>query len=143
MKKFVIFFIIVILIVVIATFMYFDYKAKTDKQNSINYEFTSYLNKEIYGADVATLINKAVYKNNKNEVNKDKKGNYINNNKNSINIDIKMLDDDKTYNMEKIHKSGTMQFVEYYKNIKFKVTKIDYHEETGFVKYIYIEQISR
>ena len=47
----------VILIVVIATFMYFDYKAKVDKQNSINYEFTSYLNKEIKTLNLVLNIN--------------------------------------------------------------------------------------
>jgi len=143
MRKFVIFFILIVIIVIFATFMYFNYKVEKEKLDEKNYEFEVYLNKEIYGTDVATLINKASYKNRKNQVEQDKNGKYIDNGNNSINIDIKMLDDDKTYNMEKFYKSGTMLFAEYYKNIKFKVMKIDYHEETKLVKYIFIEQITK
>ena len=143
MKKFVVFLIIVMIIVAIALFMYFDYKVKKDKIDEKNSEFEMYLGKEIYGSDVATLINKASYKNRKNNVEKDKKGKYIDNGNNSINIDIKMLDDDKIYNMEKFYNSGTMEFVEYYRDIKFKVMNIEYHQETGLVKYIFIEQITK
>jgi hypothetical protein len=133
----------IIVIVFIATFMYFQYKIERDKIDEKNYEFESYLGKEIYGADVATIINKASYKNRKNNVEQDKNGKYINNGKDSINIDIKMLDNDKTYNMEKFYNNGTMQFVEYYKNIKFKMMNIEYHKETGLIQYILIEQITK
>lgn len=143
MKKIVVFLVLVIIIVAIALFMYFDYKVKKDKIDEKNSEFEAYLGKEIYGSDVATLINKASYKNRKNNVKQDKKGKYIDNGNNSINIDIKMLDDDKTYNMEKFYKNGTMEFVEYYRDIKFKVMNIEYHQETGLVKYIFIEQITK
>lgn len=143
MKKIVVFLVLVIIIVAIALFMYFDYKVKKDKIDEKNSEFETYLGKEIYGSDVATLINKASYKNRKNNVEKDKKGKYIDNGNNSINIDIKMLDDDKTYNMEKFYKNGTMEFVEYYRDIKFKVMNIEYHKETGLIKYIFIEQITK
>jgi predicted Holliday junction resolvase-like endonuclease len=143
MKKFVIFLVIVIIIVAIALFMCFNYKVKKEKIDEKNSEFETYLGKEIYGLDVATLINKASYKNRKNNVEQDKKGKYIDNGNNSVNIDIKMLDDDKIYNMEKFYKDGTMEFVEYYKDIKFKVMNIEYHQETGLVKYIFIEQITK
>lgn len=143
MKKFVIFLVIVIIIVAIALFMCFNYKVKKEKIDEKNSEFETYLGKEIYGSDVATLINKASYKNRKNNVEQDKKGKYIDNGNNSVNIDIKMLDDDKIYNMEKFYKDGTMEFVEYYKDIKFKVMNIEYHQETGLVKYIFIEQITK
>lgn len=143
MRKFVIFFILIIIIVFIVTFMYFNYKVEKEKIDEKNYEFECYLDKQIYGTDVANIINKASYKNRKNQVEQDKKGKYIDNENNSINIDIKMLDDDKTYNMEKFYNSGIMQFVEYYKDIKFKITKIDYHNQTGLIKYILIEQITK
>lgn len=143
MKKFVVFLVIVIIIVAIALFMCFNYKVKKEKIDEKNSEFETYLGKEVYGSDVATLINKASYKNRKNNVEQDKKGKYIDNGNNSVNIDIKMLDDDKIYNMEKFYKDGTMEFVEYYKDIKFKVMNIEYHQETGLVKYIFIEQITK
>ena len=79
-----------------------------------------------------------MFKNKQNEVAKDQKGKYIDNNQNSINIDLKMIDDDNIYNMERIYNSDTMQFVEYYRNIKFKITKIEYHNQTNLIKYMLI-----
>ena len=143
MRKVVVFFILIIIVIFIVAFMYFNYKTGKEKIDEKNYEFESYLGKEIYGTEVATLINKASYKNRKNNVEQEKNGKYIDNGKDSINIDIKMLDNDKTYNMEKFYNNGTMEFVEYYRDIKFKVMNIEYHKETGLVKYIFIEQITK
>ena len=143
MRKVVVFFILIIIVIFIVAFVYFNYKTGKEKIDEKNYEFESYLGKEIYGTEVATLINKASYKNRKNNVEQEKNGKYIDNGKDSINIDIKMLDNDKTYNMEKFYNNGTMEFVEYYRDIKFKVMNIEYHKETGLVKYIFIEQITK
>ena len=52
-----------------------------------------------------------------------------------------MLDNETTYKMEMFYNAGTEQFVEYYRNIKFKCSKIEYHENTGRVKYMYFEQL--
>ena len=53
-----------------------------------------------------------------------------------------MVEDEKNYElqMEQVYKSGTEQFVQYYGNIKFKCSKIEYHEKTGRIKYILFEQ---
>ena len=53
-----------------------------------------------------------------------------------------MLDTDETYNMETIYKGGMDKFVQYYGSIKFKCTKIEYHNKTQKVKYMLIEQIT-
>ena len=143
MRKVVVFFILIVIVIFIVAFMYFNYKTGKEKIDEKNYEFESYLGKEVYGTEIATLINKASYKNRKNNIEQDKNGKYIDNGKDSINIDIKMLDNDKTYNMEKFYKNGTMEFVEYYRDIKFKVMNIEYHKETGLIKYIFIEQITK
>ena len=143
MKKIAIFFTIIILIVAGIAYMYINYKiniAKIEQENSV---YENYYKKEITGGEVATLINKAIDSNQKNNVEKDSKGKYIDNETNSVNIDFKMLDDDKIYNMEKFHKNGIMEFVEYYRYIKFKCTKIEYHEQTKRVKYMLIEQITK
>ena len=115
--------------------------AQLQKENEF---YENYYKKEINGADIGTLINKAIDNNKKNNVETDKKGNYINNKENSINIDFKMIDDDdKIYNMEMFYKNGIMNFAQYYRNIYFKCTKIEYHEKTGKVSYMYIEQITK
>ena len=110
---------------------------------SENAEFEDYKDKEVYGLTVGTLINKAVDKNTKNKVEKDDKGNFIQNDENSIEIELHMIENDKDYElqMEQIYNAGTEQFVQYYGNIKFKCSKIEYHKKTGKIKYILFEQL--
>ena len=72
---------------------------------------------------------------------KTKNGKFIQNDENSIDIEIYMLDNETIYKMEMFYNAGTEQFVEYYRNIKFKCSKIEYHKNTGRVKYMYFEQL--
>ena len=143
MKKFIIFLIGILIIVAVVSYMYLSYKTNIYDAKLQNMGYESYLDKEIYGGVLASLINKAVDNNIQNKVEKDQNGIYLDNNTNSINIDIKILDTDKTYNMEFLYNGGMDQFVKYYNQIKFKCTKIDYHQSTGKVKYMLFEQISK
>ena len=122
--------------------MYINYRTNYNKAKRENQQFESYKDKEVYGKEIATVINKAVDKNEKNEIEKDNKGKYINNDSNSIEIDIKMLDNDKTYDMETLYNGGMDNFVKYYSDIKFKCIKLDYHKSTNRVKYMLFEQIT-
>ena len=131
MKKFIIFFAVSIIIICIISYIFINYKANYNVAKISNLEFENYLNKELYGTDVSTLINRAVDNNEKNSVQKNNKGIYLNNDKNSINIEIKMKDDDSTYKMEMFYKNGIQNFIKYYGNIKFKCTKIEYHQVTN------------
>ena len=142
MKKFIIFFAVSIIIICIIYYIFINYKANYNVAKISNLEFENYLNKELYGTDVSTLINRAVDNNEKNSVQKNNKGIYLNNDKNSINIEIKMKDDDSTYKMEMFYKNGIQNFIKYYGNIKFKCTKIEYHQVTKKVKYMLFEQIT-
>ena len=143
MKKFIIFFAVSIIIICIISYIFINYKANYNVAKISNLEFENYLNKELYGTDVSTLINRAVDNNEKNSVQKNNKGVYLNNDKNSINIEIKMKDDDSTYKMEMFYKNGIQNFIKYYGNIKFKCTKIEYHQVTKKVKYMLFEQITQ
>ena len=143
MKKIAIFFLIIIIIVVGISYMYLNYKANYNETKLKNVEFESYYNQEIYGGDLTTIINKAVDNNISNGVEKNNKGKYLDNQKNSINIDIKMLDNDKVYNMETLYGGGMNNFLQYYNQIKFKCTKIEYHKSTNRIKYMLIEQITQ
>ena len=110
-----------------------------------NKEYEKYLNNEIFGTDIITLINKATSSNEENNVVKDEKGFYIDNNYNSIKIDIVMITDEEkqentTYKMEAISKIGISEFIKNFNTVKFKCTNIQYHKETGKIKYIQIEQ---
>lgn len=142
MKKLAVFFLIIVIIIVGISYMYLSYKANYHEAQRENNQFESYYNQEFYGADVATIVNKAYDSNLTNSVQRDNSGNFIENDTTSIKIDLKMLDTDETYNMETIYKGGMDKFVQYYGSIKFKCTKIEYHNKTQKVKYMLIEQIT-
>ena len=144
MKKLVIFFAIVVIIVCGIYYLFINYKANFKTAIFQNLEYEKYLNEEVLGSDLATVINKAIDNNKRNKIEKNKKGKYQNNDLNSINIDIKMLDDDNSvYNMEKIYNGGIDKFIQYYGSIEFKCTKIEYHESTRKIKYMLFEQITQ
>ena len=109
MKKLAIFFLIVVIIVVTITYMFIDYQKKQERLKQENQVYESYLDKEVKGLDIATIINKVEDNNTKNNVKRDSKGYYIED-ENSIKIDIKFIDNDKTYKMEEIAKGEIMTF---------------------------------
>lgn len=143
MKKILIFFAIVIIIVSIIGVKYSTYKVEHNAIAKENAEYEQYKNQEIYGLDVASTINKTIDKNRKNNIEKDEEGFFIQNETNSIKMDISLIDGEEIHQipMETIYKNGTEQFVQYYKDIKFKCSKIEYHNKTGRIKYILFEEI--
>lgn len=141
MKKVIMFLaIIVIIIVTLVGYRYISYKNHYKEIQKENSDFDKYKDQEVYGLDVASLINMAIDKNTKNKIEKDDSGNFITNEENSIEIEIHMSDNDITYKMESINNAGIEQFLQYYKDIKFKCSKIEYHKNTGRIKYILFEQ---
>lgn len=143
MKKLAIFFLLLVIIVVGISYLSINYKANYNQARRENKQFESYKDQEIYGAELTTIINKAVDNNENNNIPKDNKGKYTNNENNSIQIEIKMLDNDKTYSMETLYNGGMDKFVQYYNQIKFKCTKLEYHLATNKVKYLLFEQITQ
>ena len=141
MKKIII--ILLVFIIVLCILLYNFNSIALDKQkiSEENAEFELYLNKEIYGIDIASIINKAVDKNIKNEIQKDDKGFFIQNDENSIEIEVYLTEGDDIYKMEQIYKQGTEQFVQFFIDAKFKSSKVEYHEKTGRIRYILFEQI--
>ena len=118
-----------------------NYKANYNRTKVFNKEYEYYVG-EITGNQLATVINKAIDSNIKNEVDKNDKGIFINNNINSINIEIKMKDNNKLYNMEAIYNKGIKEFVSYYGDIIFKCTIVKYHKNTNKISYMLYEQIT-
>ena len=143
MKKIAIFLLIVIGIISTISYIYLN-KINTEKiAEKENIKFEVYKEQEIDGVQLSTLINKAIDSNLQNEVRKDKIGKYLDNQTNSINIDIKFIDNDKTYNIEKIYNNGTEKFLAYYGSIKFKCTDVQYHNKTKKIKYMLFEQVTK
>ena len=140
MKKGFIFLIIVVIIVAIVGYRYISYKNEYNTIQKENSDFDRYKDQIVYGLEVASMMNKAVDKNTKNKISKDEQGYFVQNDENSIEIEIYMLDNQTTYKMETIYNSGTEQFVQYYGEIQFKCSKIEYHKKTGRIKSILFEQ---
>ena len=108
-------------------------------QNTENLEYETYLNKEVSGRDLTTAVNRAVDNNEKNKVSKDEKGFYIGNDINSVIIEIKISDNDTTYKMETLYNGGMPTFIQYYGDISFECTKIEYNK-SGRVSFMIFEQ---
>lgn len=142
MKKYVLI-IVTIVIVIIAAVAYkiYDYNVKQNEAANNNKSYNSFYEQEVLGTDVATLINKAIDSNEKNSVEKAEDGTYIDNGTNSINIDIKFKDLDEAITMERINELDSVRFVQNFGGFNFKCTKIEYHNKTGNVKYMYFEQM--
>ena len=79
--------------------------------------------------------------NEKNKIEKNEKGYYIDNKQNSIKIDLKMTTIDKTYPMEEIYNNQITNFVQNFNQIKFKCTKIEYHENTKKISKMVFEEL--
>lgn len=142
MKKFIWLFMAIVIIIISFLYGFFTYKKNNNSILQENAKYEAYLNKEIYGVELASIINKAIDNNIIQKVEKDNKGKYIDNNESSIKIDIKFIDNDTIYDIETIYNGGIDNFVKYYDTIKFKLMDIKYHHETQKVKYLYFEQIT-
>lgn len=142
MKKIMAFITGITIILIILAIKYYDYKDQYSKIKEINAKYESYYQKEIYGTDVATIVNRAVNDNETNNVKKDDKGFYIENDTDSIKVEIKIIDNDTMYQMETLYNGGMTNFVKYYNIIKFECTKIEYHSKTQRIKYMLFEQKS-
>ncbi|MBR3163649.1 MAG: hypothetical protein IKF17_06100 [Clostridia bacterium] len=142
MKKFIVIFIIATISILALIYGYFNFEFERKNIAKENLKFEYCYNKEIYGAELATIINRAIENNEKNNISKDNKGFYIENEQNSIKIEIKIIDNNTTYKMETFYMNDITKFVQNFNTIKFKCTKIEYHSQTGKIKYLYFEQIS-
>ena len=70
MKKFIIFLVVILMIIATISYLYLNYKANYNIAQKENFQFESYYNQEIFGPDVATVINKAIDKNSNNNIKK-------------------------------------------------------------------------
>lgn len=116
-------------------------RAEKNEIKKENMEYEEYLNKEILGTDLATLISKVINRNEKNGVPKDEKGYYIDNGENSIRIDLKMTTIEKTYPMEEIYNNKITSFVQNFNFISFECKTIEYHQKTGRISKLIFEEL--
>lgn len=137
MKKIILsilFIVVVILIIVIVKIS--DKGILQTETKQFNARFEAYKDKTIYGADILSIINKAIDNNRAQNIQKDEEGNYIENDTNSIKVDITLLSTDKdnniievTYPMERLQQVGLEGFIQNFSLIEFKCTEIEYNKQ--------------
>ena len=142
MKKLFIFILTLFIIFIILICAYFNaLKFEKNMIKQYNSEYEVYLDKKITGSEITSLINKIIDNNEKNKIQKDNNGFYIENDKNSILMQIKITDNDTLYNIETFYGAEMVNFLKYYDSVLFECKEIKYNS-LGKVNYIYFEQIS-
>ncbi|MBR3697485.1 MAG: hypothetical protein IKM97_04415 [Clostridia bacterium] len=131
-------FIIFFIIMAVLLANYMSLKRKNQEIKKFNYGFEFYNKDNLNGLEITTIINKAIDNNEKYGVQKDKNGYYLED-ENSIKIEIKMIINDKVYQMERINDIGLESFTEFFGEVNFKCTGIEYHKENNKVSKMIFE----
>ena len=136
-----------LIVCVFVVYFIINYRNMQIDAQANNKEYITYKDKTIVGTTLVSLINKTVDNNEKNNIEKDEKNTYIENDKNSVKIYIYFLDLEKEdkyietpYTMEQIYNNDTDNFIKLYGTSNFYCSNIDYHEKTGNVKSLTFEQ---
>ena len=115
---------------------------QTGKQvKQFNQIFEEYKDKSLLGSEVASLINKAIDNNEKNQISKNDKGIYQEDGKYSVQIFVKLEKEGEYFTMERINALKITEFVKNFSLQDFKCTGIEYHKETKRVSKVYFESI--
>ena len=141
MKKYIVLAAFVILAVSSIGYLYINYKVEAQNILNNNKEYVELYNKEIEGNELATLINKIENKNENNLVARNENGFFIENETNSVVINIKFKQSDSIFRGEKISKNGITNFVKLYSVAKFRCTNLEYHKNSKYIKCIYFAEI--
>lgn len=130
--------VIFIIIMAILFAKFFSIRKQNLDIKSFNSQYEFYNREDLSGLDITTVINKAINNNERNFVEKDKDGYYIED-ENSIKIEIKMIINGKTYPMERIKQIGMESFTEFFGEVSFKCIGIEYHEDSKKVSKMIFE----
>ncbi len=143
MKKFFIILLILFIVLIASIYMVYSYRAEALEAQKLNKEYEEYYNIEILGTELISIINRTIDLNNKNDIVKDDKGYYIDNEENYKEIYIQFVykNETKLIKMEDIEKSGIETFVRMYSTAGFKCTGIEYHNKTKNVKSLTFTEI--
>ncbi len=141
-KTFVI--ILTIFIILLAIISYYIYNTRRLSSLAENHNkiYETYYDQEILGTTLISIINKAIDDNEKNGISKLQNSIYYEeNNENSIKIEVTFSEEANHIPMEKIAEQGVEAFMKVYPTAVFKCTKIEYHQKTNQIKYLYFEYI--
>ena len=142
MKKTITVLFCIFLAIIVSLYMYYQNGQQAlENVKKFNYQFEQYFDKEIYGAEVATIINKAIDNNEQYNISKDSKGKYLPDNAYCLKVIIKFKDIDTLYEMESINNAGVEGFVSNFNTSIFKIIEYEYNETTKRIGKLVIEEI--
>lgn len=142
MKKTIIVLICIFIAIIISLYTYYQStQSALQGVKKFNYQFEQYFDKEIYGADVVTIMSKAIDNNNKYDIARNEENKFIEDNKYCLKVMIKFKDVDQTFDMESIEKAGIEGFMQNFSKSTFKVIEHDYNEASKRIGKIVIEEI--
>src|SRR5699024_9358107 len=121
-NKLIIIFIVLISILAIGIYAVVNYRNSVIKSQKINNEYKELYNNNFSGTELVSVMNRTTDINEKKGVSKDTKNLYIDNERDSIIIYIKLKykDDYKTLRMENILNDGVENFIKPYSVADFK-----------------------
>lgn len=142
MKKTIIVLFCIFIAIIISLYTYYQ-SAQSVLQGvkKFNYQFEQYFDKEIYGADVVTIMSKAIDNNNQYNIARNEENKFVEDNKNCLKVMIRFKDVDKTFDMESIEKAGIEGFMQNFSKSTFKIIEYKYNEESKRIGKIVIEEI--
>ena len=142
MKKTIIVLICIFIAIIISLYTYYQStQSALQGVKKFNHQFEQYFDKEIYGADVVTIMSKAIDNNNKYDIARNEENKFIEDNKYCLKVMIKFKDVDQTFDMESIEKAGIEGFMQNFSKSTFKVVEHDYNEDSKRIGKIVIEEI--
>lgn len=132
---------IFIIILLFAVYLLYNYRKDVIQMQSFNRQYEVYYDKTILGTDLATVLNKAMDYNKKNDIAKDSNNRYYIETEKSLLVEIKFSEKEEPVKMEDILSKEIETFIKFYGAASFKCTKIEYHESSKQVKSLYFEQV--
>jgi len=130
-KGFIVIALICFISIIVVVYNYNNYYIKQKEIISFNKQYLEFNKNQVKGLDITSIMNLAISNNEKYNVEKNEKDEYIDDGEYSIKIFLKMKIDGKTYSMEAFEKNGMDEFAQYFGSILFKCTEVTYHEKSG------------
>ncbi len=111
-------------------------RAKEKEIAEFNLQFEKFKGKTMYGADVLTIINSARENNTNYNIARNEQGLFLENDENSIKIEIILLSknkegeiEERIYPMETLEKAGLTTFISSFGLTNFECSNIEYNKQ--------------
>lgn len=150
MKKICIIAVIIIALLIIVVMQITNLQKQQNQAIQFNKQYEEYRNKELYGIDIVTVINKVTDNNEKYNIPKDENQMYIEDDENSIKVELNLISNVNektgkkeyvTHQMERLQQVGLEGFITNFNLTTFQCENIEYHKKTGKISKIIFTQI--